>query len=357
MEKFTSSGNIERILGDCQSLIRRESEDFLRWETEEKYEERQKDFWKRDYSSVETYLKSIKENRKHWKEYLGDFSQYFVSDFSPEKEKIYEDDKKEIFYLKIRVTENLNAYALIGYLKKRKTPSSLIIAQHGIGSSPFHVFGFYDRANHYHDYGMNLLEEGYTVLAPFNITESAPRARIQRLCLLLRKSVAGLEVTKYKRWIDYIYTMDDIDKEKIGMWGLSLGGYYTLITLPVEERIKLGICSAFFNHRIKKMIIDDPRYSCFLSTEEEHIFIPGWLEHFSDKDLVSLICPRPFMIQAGKQDAVSWWEFLANEFEETKKHYEKLKAEENIVLDLHSGGHEIRVKQGIDFINKFFKFL
>jgi hypothetical protein len=101
------------------------------------------------------------------------------------------------------------------------------------------------------------------------------------------------------------------------------------------------------------MIIDDPRYSCFLSTNEEHIFVPGWLREFTDSDLVSLICPRPLMIQAGKCDGISWWPFLVEEFERSREHYARLGLSERIELNLHEAGHEIRFDPGIKFLKKW----
>lgn len=367
MEKinFEREECVRRVIEECQSLIRREAEDFLRRIIKDEYEKRSKSYWKRDYSSIENYLNSIKRARKDWLECLGDFSEYYSDKFNPETEKIYEDEKEEIFYISIEIYKGMRGYALLGYPKNIKKTAPLIITQHGVSSSPFHIFDFCAPGGVYHAVGRILIEEGYIVLAPFNITETiregyvilssecGPRTRIQRLCVLLKKTIAGLEAGKYKRWIDYFSLDKRVDIDKVGMWGLSLGGYYTLITMPIEERIKIGICSAFFNQRIEKMIIDDPRYSCFLSTKEEHIFIPGWLTYFSDYDLVSLICPRPFMIQAGKQDVISWYPFLIKEYEKSKEHYEKLGIEEKIVLDLHSGGHEIRVDTGISFLKKF----
>ena len=355
MEKvnFEREEYVKRIIGDCQSLIRREAEDFLRKVIEDGYLERSKKFWRRDYSSIGNYLNSVKQAKQDWKNCLGDFSDYYSEQFNPEIEKIYEDEKKEIFYISIEIYKGMRGYGLLGYPKNMKKASPLIIAQHGIGSSPFHVFGFYGSEGYYHSYGSKLLDENYVVIAPFNITDSQPRARIQRLCLLLGKTIAGLEAGKYKKWIDFFSSDKNVDTEKVGMWGLSLGGYYTLITMPIEERIKVGICSAFFNHRIKKMIIDDPRYSCFLSTVEEHIYIYGWLKYFSDYDLISLICPRPFMIQAGKQDSISWFPFLLEEYRKAKEHYEKLEIGEKLILDLHSGGHEVRVSEGMNFLKKF----
>jgi len=137
------------------------------------------------------------------------------------------------------------------------------------------------------------------------------------------------------------------------MWGISLGGAYTMFTLPLEPRLKVGIITAWFNDRVRKMVIDDPRYSCFLSTKEEHIFIPGWLWEFDDSDLLSLICPRPVQIQTGKCDGIAWWPLVVEEFQRARAHYEKLGLADRLELDLHEGGHEIRFESGLRFLRRW----
>ncbi len=99
------------------------------------------------------------------------------------------------------------------------------------------------------------------------------------------------------------------------------------------------------------MIVDDPRYSCFLSTKAEHIFIRGWLREFTDSDLLSLICPRPVLIETGKCDGIAWWPQVVEEFERARAHYEKLGVADRIEMDLHEGGHEIRGIRAFEFLS------
>lgn len=101
------------------------------------------------------------------------------------------------------------------------------------------------------------------------------------------------------------------------------------------------------------MAVPDPRYSCFLETREEHAFFRGWLTEFTDSDVVSLICPRPLLIQTGKQDRIAHWPQVTEEFEESRKHYEKLGLGERLEIDLHEGGHEARVESGVKFLRRW----
>ncbi len=343
---------IERTAYNMQMLQRMETEEYLKYLCVDRYSERQKKYWKRDYSSLEKYLNSVEPNRKRLQEAIGIFEP--EGNFDPEEEPFLEDKNVIAKWIRIRFAGNLYCRAIFAIPKGKKGKFPLVIAQHGLSSCPERVFGFLDEGKIYHAYGYRLVKDGFAVLAPLNLT-TIKRARYQRIALLLGKTLAGLEISKLQRLLDYIVNFPEIDKERIGMWGISLGGYYTLFTLPLEPRIKVGIVCAFFNHRLKKMVIDDYRYSCYLSTEEEHIFIPGWLREFTDSDLVSLICPRPLMIQTGKADGIAWWPFVLEEFKEAKKHYEKLGFSERIVIDLHSGDHEIRYETGFSFLKKWLK--
>ena len=123
--------------------------------------------------------------------------------------------------------------------------------------------------------------------------------------------------------------------------------------MPLEPRISCGVVTAWFNHRRNKMVIPDERYSCFLETEEEHAFFRGWLTEFTDSDAVSLICPRPLLIQHGKKDGIAWWPQVVEEFEASKIHYGKLGLEERIELVIHEGRHEIELDSGLRFLKKW----
>jgi hypothetical protein len=125
--------------------------------------------------------------------------------------------------------------------------------------------------------------------------------------------------------------------------------------MPLEPRIRAGVCCAWFNHRRNKMVIPDKRYTCFLENREEHAFFRGWLTEFTDSDVAALICPRPLLVQTGKKDGISHWPQVVEEFDAAKEHYRRLGIENRIEMDLHEGGHEIRLESGIPFLKKWLK--
>jgi len=343
---------IQRAVADRQHLLRCETEDFLRRRCAD-YDERRARYWQRDYSSLEAFAASVAPNRQRWQEALGAFGAP-TGALEAEMEPFLEDEHLLARWVTVEVWPGVNARAVLALPKQRTGPRPLVVCQHGIGSSPERVFGFDDPSAIYHAYGRRLCAAGYAVLAPLHITEGPPRARLTRLCVMLGGTLWGLEVQKLQRLLDLCATYAEVDASRIAMYGISLGGAYTMFALPLEPRIGVGIVCAWYNDRVRKMAFDNgPLYSCFLSTNEEHILIRHWLTEFADSDLASLICPRPLLIQTGKADGIAWWPLVVEEFERARQHYERLGLGERIELDLHSGGHEIHLETAERFLGRW----
>jgi hypothetical protein len=152
--------------------------------------------------------------------------------------------------------------------------------------------------------------------------------------------------------LDVVLDNPRIDKERVGMWGVSLGGMATMFFMPLESRIKVGVVSGWFNERRNKMVVPDKRYSPFWPNES-HAFFSGWLTEFSDDDVVSLICPRPLLIQTGKKDGIAYWPQVIEEFKKAEIPYQKFNIQDRIKLDVHEGVHEAVVDDGVKFLTKW----
>jgi hypothetical protein len=163
-----------------------------------------------------------------------------------------------------------------------------------------------------------------------------------------------MEIGKIRRFIDYASDLPEIDASRIAMWGLSLGGYYTQYTAPLEPRIKVAICSACFNERWHKMAVSSPLYTAYIDVDEEHIWIPGhFAGGFGDAELAALICPRPMQIQQGRADGIGWWPIQEKEFERCKAFYDQLGVGDRIDYAGHNGGHQILTERGIEFLGRY----
>lgn len=308
--------------------------------------------WNRDYSSVEAFLKSVEPNREGWRRVLKPPA---LSKSGAARRRAH----APLAALKAEwVTVPLGGLTAEGIfaVPAQATPQQrvpLVIAQHGIGSFPEKDFGLLDDHDAYHSFAREMVDAGFAVVAPMNLRSVELRNRIERLCRLADTSLPGIELVRMQRLLDEVSSDPRIDPQRIGMWGLSLGGLSTMFWVPLEPRIKVAVVAGWFNDRRNKMVIPDRRYSCFLETKEEHAFFDGWLTAFTDSDVAALICPRPLLVQTGKRDGIAYWPMVLDEFETARQHYQKLGLGNRAELDLRDCGHETHIESGLRFLKKW----
>ncbi len=313
----------------------------------EGYSDRAAGAWDRDYSSTDAFERSVEPNRQQWRAILNPPELRKSGPLKKEPHPYLNDIHAEWIELSLGPV-TAQAILVIPEDASEDNPVPLIIAQHGIGSYPETPFSLNNDA--YHSYARELLKSGFAVLAPMNLRSMERRNYIERLCRLIDTTLPGIELARLQHLLDVVLTDPRVDPERVGMWGVSLGGMATMFWMPLEPRIKAGVVSAWFNHRQNKMALPDERYVSFLVVDEEHAFFRGWLTAFTDHDVVSLICPRPLLIQHGKNDRIAHWPQVIDEFNEAKKHYEKLNIGDRINIDIFEGGHEARIETGIPFL-------
>ncbi|NHE55798.1 dienelactone hydrolase family protein [Cyclobacterium plantarum] len=309
----------------------------------EEYEARAAKQWNRDYSSPAALERSVSPNRRRWEEVLRP---PILSKTGPLESKPHPLGEIQAEWLTLPLGL-LTAEAVLAFPEGagKEQPVPLIIVQHGIGSTPETPFS----TGAYHEYAKGLLDAGFAVLLPMNLRSVERRNNVERFARLAGTSLPGIELVRVQHLLDVVLADPRVDADRVGMWGVSLGGMATMFWMPLEPRIKAGVVSAWFNQRRNKMAVPDERYSSF-SPREEHAFFNGWLTEFSDDDLVSLIAPRPLMIQHGKNDNIAHWPQVVEEYEEAAIHYKLLKIPEKITLVLHEGGHEAIVEEGVQFL-------
>ena len=121
------------------------------------------------------------------------------------------------------------------------------------------------------------------------------------------------------------------------MAGLSWGGFYTLVTAAVDQRIKVALTSCFFNDRY--------RYN---------LSPAAWFDSankFFDSEIAGLVCPRSLCIEAGRHDTLFAVDGARAEAEKVADIYCRLGIEERFNYFEHNGGHEFnRTDECIDFV-------
>lgn len=348
-------------------------EDFDAYFTSRCYEafENRSHYWDRHYSSILEYTRSVEPMRILFAEMIG-YGGQPECDPEPEWEELGEGSNYSIKRLWLQVLPEVREDALF-LIPKGGGKRPLVVAQHGLCGTPEEACGFVTDAIRddysYHRMGIRLAERGFVVLAPHMVggfgtneggarfvpalgTQEWARARTQlyRKAYLIGERLIGTEFMCTSRLIDYASTLPEVDADRIGFYGLSQGGQSALFFPAVDTRIKATVSSAFFQQRIGKMIDYNYPRTPYVKTFEEDKFFSGWLNYFDDADVVSLICPRAFAAETGRQDGAVWYEASRKAYEEAREHYQRLGIEDRIAYLEHGEGHIARGIESLDFL-------
>jgi len=173
--------------------------------------------------------------------------------------------------------------------------------------------------------------------------------RLHRLAIMGYGTLFGLDMMGSSRGVDLLLARPDVDADRIGMYGLSQGGESALFLPAMDTRIRASVCSAYFNHRFVKLI-GPHRALSFLDSAEEDKFFSEVIPCFSDCDVVSLIAPRAFAVEAGQEDSSVDFEKSQAEYARAHEHYQRLGVADRSEFIAHAAGHVSATCRAFEFL-------
>jgi dienelactone hydrolase len=99
--------------------------------------------------------------------------------------------------------------------------------------------------------------------------------------------------------LDYLASRPEVDADRLGVTGISMGATRTWWLMALDERLKAGVAVACLT-RYQNLIQHEA-----LKAHGIYYFVPGLLNHFDTEAIVALIAPRPVLFQTGDQDSGS----------------------------------------------------
>ncbi|MEM2088133.1 MAG: alpha/beta hydrolase family protein [Thermoproteota archaeon] len=308
--------------------------------------------------------------RKKLAELIG-LNFFESSELSPEKldEQHYPSYTREKIVLRSDPYTLIPTYILVPEERKGCFPA--VIAMHGHGYGKGELVGIWkdgrNRADscsrgYQKEFALELVKRGLLVAVPDQSGFGERRVRDdislgseQNSCkqlslwaLMMGTTTMGRRVWDAMRVIDYLSTRSDVDHSRLGMMGISGGGATTLFTSALDDRIKVTVVSGYLNtFRDSVLSIDH----CIDN------YVPGILRYCEMPDVAALIAPRPLLVESGSKDALFPVMSARHAYEQVRRVYTLLNAEDRIEADFFEGTHEISGRNAYDFIAKWFNFL
>lgn len=213
----------------------------------------------------------------------------------------------------------------------REGPFPAVVFLAGHGGTRHTVYG--ERGGYYH-VGRLLAAGGYVTVSA-NISQHAVYEA--------GRTNMGERLWDLVRCVDYLLARDDVDPERIGSGGKSLGGEMVMWLGAMDERVKANLVSGFLTSMDQM--------------EQNHCMcwkFPGLRELVDFADIYSLIAPRPVLFQNGVDERASQFPpALALEvFEELAVTYHDFEVPENASLVAFKGGHVVHVPSVLGFFDQ-----
>jgi dienelactone hydrolase len=99
--------------------------------------------------------------------------------------------------------------------------------------------------------------------------------------------------------LDYLASRPEVDADRIGVMGMSMGATRAWWLMALDERLKTGVpicCLTRYQNLIEHEL---------LKAHGIYYYVPNLLNHFDTEAIVALIAPRPVLFLDGDQDGTS----------------------------------------------------
>jgi predicted peptidase len=269
-------------------------------------------------------------------------------------------------------------YGLLAVPLEVSNEPPVVIVLHGTASGPEVLFrgksdvdeaSKYSVPDYHNHMGDTLANHGLVVFAPQLVTQTSStpvegfnklRNQLHHRVLTFGHTLHGIELSNISASITALIASNiNLDPERIGVYGVSLGGATAFYLAAIDTRHSAAVVSQWMENRDQKLAGNisaaNWRYS-----SSSFVFQQGFSSRFDDFSMVRLILPRALFIEAGKGDGQRAQSAL-EEFLMWKKSFPEAYGNRLLCMELGDGDHEALLNNSLDWllwqlgINQVFK--
>ncbi|GAH38696.1 unnamed protein product, partial [marine sediment metagenome] len=238
-------------------------------------------------------------------------------------------------------------------------PYPTLLCIHGHGRGKDDVVGIaqteedraHVRASNY-DYAKQFVQRGYLCICP-DVRCFGERAEPNgsgcshafQNALLIGRQLKGMQLWDILRAVDYALSRADVDGERLGCVGLSMGAELTMYASILDERIRCAVTSGFLR------VFKPEAYSrrCCPCNH-----VAGLMKWFDWDDLACAVAPTPLLVETGRKDWVPF-DMALEAHRKAERCYRLLGIAERLEADVHEGQHEFSGRKAFDWFDRWLK--
>lgn len=196
-------------------------------------------------------------------------------------------------------------------IPKGQGPFPAMLALHGHGGSAQAVF---DTKSIYHGFADRFARGGYVVFAP-----SFPH-----------RKYAAMTLWDLFRAVEILRARPEVDRERIGVGGLSMGGEFTMWIATCDPRLKVAVVSGWMC--TTDGVFSVPNCPCWE--------LPGFVDLMDVCEVNLLIAPRPVVFESAEYDGCFPIRYTKEGYGRIRAGYKVFGAEDAARQDIWPAGHE-----------------
>lgn len=308
-----------------------------------------------DFSSAEAYARSADNSRARLRQSLGYPPPGFDAPLTEPivESSVGEDDFSTYKQLSIPILPGVYATGL--YLRPKNASAMeklpLVISASGRGGIPQETADgkLQGMSKSTRDLTWAALKHGYAVWVPTFVHYGREgndfRDRLTVRAWQAGTSLPAIEIAQTVKTLDALLQRADIDPARVAMMGQSYGGFYTLYTAALDERIRVAVVAAYFNDR--EAVLDSSEPYGFLDWR-----LPGSQTLWRDPSVAALIAPRPLLIESGSHDQLFPIEGARRAANQTSVQYQRLGIAERFEFREFLGRHDFDGDSAMAFIDR-----
>ena len=149
----------------------------------------------------------------------------------------------------------------------------------------------------------------------------------------------GIFTYEDRRSVDYLLTRPEVDQDRVGCGGLSMGGLRTIFLAGLDPRIKAAFCVGFMTTMrgiLRNKIRCPPGHGLLM-------FVPHLYSQLDLPDVIGLHAPAPLMVQYNEEDELFTPEGQHDADQKIAEIYRKAGRPSDYVGGFHPGKHKFDI--------------